>query len=100
MSLSSSKQEKTVVVAANTEATKSQHRSLPNVDQTDSNSDDVPQRPTTKEVSDMLPEVHSKRSTLPTPIPLVARMTKAESKRLRKRLRWERGRSEEATYKP
>ena len=59
---------------ANTEATKSQHRSFPNVDQTDSTSDDVPQRPTTKEVSAMLHEVHPKRST--TPIPLVARMTR------------------------
>ena len=47
----------------------------------------------------MSPEVHPKRSTPTTPIPLVARMTKAESKRHY----WERGRSEEATfedYKP
>ena len=91
---------KTVVMAANTEATKSQHRSLPNVEQTGSTSDDVPQRPTTKEVSATSPEVHHKRSTLPTPIPLVARMTrgKAESKRLQ----WERGRSEATfeEYKP
>ena len=36
---------KTVAVATNTEATKSQHRNLPNVDQTDSTSDDVPRRP-------------------------------------------------------
>ena len=64
----------TVAVVTNTEATQSQHRSLPNVDQTDSTSDDVPQRPTTKEESAMLHEVHSKRST--TPIPLVARMTR------------------------
>ena len=64
-------------MVANTEATKSQHRSLPHVDRTDSTSDDVPQRPTSKEVSAMLHEVHPKRST--TPIPLVARMTKAES---------------------
>ena len=83
---------KAVAVVANTEATKSQHRSFPNVDQTDSTSDDVPQRPTTKEVSAMLHEVHPKRST--TPIPLVARMTKAEWKRLQ----WERGRSEEAKF--
>ena len=65
---------KAVAVVANTEATKSQHRSLPNIDQTDSTSDDVPQRPTTKEESAMLHEVHPKRST--TPIPLVARMTR------------------------
>ena len=67
-------------MAANTEATKSHHRSLPNVEQTDSTSDDVPQRPTTKEVSAMLHEVHPKQLT--TPIRMVARMTKAESKRL------------------
>ena len=40
----------------------------------------------------MLHEIHHNRST--TPIPLVARMTKAESKRLQ----WERGRSEEAKF--
>ena len=62
-----------VAVVANTEATKSQHRSLLNVDQTNSTSDDVPQRLTTKEVSEMLSEVRPKRSTLPTPIPLVRR---------------------------
>ena len=85
---------KTVVMAANTEATKSQHRSFPNVGQTESTSDDVPQRPMTKRVSAMSPEVHPipKRSTLPTTIPLVACMIKAESKRFQ----WERGRSEEA----
>ena len=60
-------------MVANTEATKAQHRSLLKVDQTDSTSDDLPQRLTTKEVSEMLPEVRPKRSTLPTPIPLVAR---------------------------
>ena len=81
-------------MVANTEATKSQHRSLLNVDQTDSTSDDVPQRLTTKEVSEMLPEVRPKRSTFPTPIPLVARTIKAESKRFQ----WERGRSEEAKF--
>ena len=85
---------KAVAVVANTEATKSQHRSLLNVDQTDSTSDDVSQRLTTKEVSEMLPEVRPKRSTLPTPIPLVARTIKAESKRFQ----WERGRSEEAKF--
>ena len=84
---------KAVAVVANTEATKSQHRSLLNVDQTDSTSDDVPQRLMTKEVSEMLPEVRPKRSTLPTPIPLV-RTIKAESKRFQ----WERGRSEEAKF--
>ena len=50
-------------------------------------------------MSAISPEMHPKRSTLPTAIPLVARMTKPESKRLQ----WERGRSEEATfeeYKP
>ena len=67
------KRTKAVAVVANTEATKAQHRSLLNVDQTDSTSDDLPQRLTTKEVSEMLPEVRPKRSTLPTPIPLVAR---------------------------
>ena len=81
---------KAVAMAANNEATKSQHRSLPNIDQTDSTSDDVPQRPTTNEESAMSPEVRPKRSTLPTPIPLVEHMTKTESKRLQ----WERGRSE------
>ena len=81
---------KAVAVVANTEATKSQHRSLPNVDQTVSTSDDVPQRLTTKEVSEMLPEVRPKRSTLPIPIPLVARTIKAVSKPFQ----WERGRSE------
>ena len=85
---------KAVAVVANTEATKSQHRSLLNVDQTDSTSDDVPQRLTTKEVSEMLPEVRPKRSTFPTPIPLVARTINAESKRFQ----WERGRSEEAKF--
>ena len=80
-------------MVANTEATKSQHRSLLNVDQTDSTSDDVPQRLMTKEVSEMLPEVRPKRSTLPTPIPLV-RTIKAESKRFQ----WGRGRSEEAKF--
>ena len=85
---------KTVAVVANTEATKSQHRSLPNIDQTDSTSDDMPQRLTTKEVSKMLPEVRPKRLTLPTPIPLVACMTNAESKRLQ----WKRGRLEEAIF--
>jgi hypothetical protein len=63
----------TVAAAANTEATKSQHRSLPNVDQIDSTSDDVPQRPTTKVESAMSPEVRPKRSTLPTVIPFVVR---------------------------
>ena len=67
------KRTKAVAVVANTEATKAQHRSLLNVDQTDSTSDDLPQRLTTKEVSEMLPEIRPKRSTLPTPIPLVAR---------------------------
>jgi hypothetical protein len=67
------KRTKAVAVVANTEATKAQHRSLLKVDQTDSTSDDLPQRLTTKEVSEMLPEVRPKRSTLPTPIPLVAR---------------------------
>ena len=83
---------KTVVMAANTEATKSQHRSLPNVEQRDSTSDDVPQRPTTEMLPDVRPK--AKRSTLPTQIPLVACMTKAESKRFQ----WERGRSEEAKF--
>ena len=68
---------KAVAVVANTEA----HRSLLNVSQTDSTSDDVPQRLTTKEVSEMLSEVRPRRSTLPIPIPLVARTIKAESKR-------------------
>ena len=36
---------KTVAVVANTEPTKSRHRSFPNVGQTDSTSDEVPQRP-------------------------------------------------------
>ena len=88
------KRTKAVAVVANTEATKAQHRSLLNVDQTNSTSDDLPQRLTTKEVSEMLPEVRPKRSTLPTPIPLVARTIKAESKRFQ----WERGRSEEAKF--
>ena len=83
---------KTVVMAANTEATKSRHRNFPNVGQTDSTSDDVSHRPTTKQLSAMSREVHPKRSTLSTTIPFVACMTKAESKRLQ----WERGRSEEA----
>ena len=83
---------KTVVMAANTEATKSQRRSLPNVEQRDSTSDDVPQRPTTEMLPDVRPK--AKRSTLPTQIPLVACMTKAESKRFQ----WERGRSEEAKF--
>ena len=61
---------KAVAVVTNTEATKSQHRSLLNIDQTDSTSDDVPQRLTTKEVLEMLPEARPKLSTLPTPIPL------------------------------
>ena len=85
---------KTVVMAANTEATKSQHRTLPNVEQTGSTSDDVPQRLMTKQVSAMSPEVHLKRSTLCTTIPLVACMTKAESKRLK----WERVPLEEAKF--
>ena len=55
------KRTKAVVVVANTDATKAQHRSLLNVDQTDSTSDDLPQRLTTKEVSKMLPEVRPKR---------------------------------------
>ena len=80
------------MLAANTEATKSRHRHFPNVGQTDSTSDDVSHRPTTKQLPAMSPEVHPKRSTLSTTIPLVACMTKAESKRLQ----WERGRSEEA----
>ena len=90
---------KTVAAAANTEATKSQHRSLPNIDQTDSTSDDLLQRQTTKVESAMSPEVRPKRSTLHTPIPWAERLTKAESKRLQ----WERGRSEQAIfegYKP
>ena len=69
------------------------------VDHTDCTSDDVPQRPTTKQMSALSPEVHHKRSTLLTPISLVACVTKVESKRLQ----WERGRSEDATfekYKP
>ena len=85
---------KTVVMAANTEATKSRHRNFPNVGHADSTSDDVSHRPATKQLSAMSPEVHPKRSTLSTTIPLVACMTKAESKRLQ----WERGRSEEAQF--
>ena len=64
---------KAVAVVANKEATKSQLRRFLNFDQTHSTSDDVPQRLTTKEVSEMLPEVRPKRSTLPTAIPFVVR---------------------------
>ena len=52
----------------------------------------MPQRPTTEMLSDVRPK--AKRSTLPTQIPLVACMTKTESKRFQ----WGRGRSEGAKF--